>query len=449
MTLSEETGPAKLLVKASLEALLAKSASRLDAEARNGRLMAAALMECAENGYTGLTMTNIAKRAKVSTSTIYAEYPDRDKLLVAAMEMLFALLATDVIEVPPADDPQVRVEQLLIAHGQVYAEPLTTWITRLYVVLTWAGHSHLRELGLQAFRGIDVFWAKFLGDLESQGHLNGIDPELVVPWLLGPIERCTLISRLGCGEDDPRRPTIVAVARFGAARLFQLFGRGAPSPLLRRNPEQAMSLLNALTPFVDRVYADDEPPVDKPARATPQLQKSSILKAARIVCSERGYELSNIRDISIRAGVSTATIYSHYADKADIFISALESDFALHGRYPENTGQISLDAALLLIASRAADPNRVWMHSIRMASTISETPRVVAIGRKNRDLTEAFLTEALDDASDGVTLNFLLGPIERSGKLALMLFGRSAVDLDLLANLAVFTAQSFERTRSI
>lgn len=446
MMLSEETGPAKLLVKASLEALLAKSASRLDAEARNGRLMAAALMECAENGYTGLTMTNIAKRAKVSTSTIYAEYPDRDKLLVAAMEMLFALLATDVIEVPQADDPQERVTQLLMAHGQVYAEPLTIWITRLYVVLTWAGHDHLRQMGLQAFRGIDAFWAKFLGELESEGHLSGIDSELVVPWLLGPIERCSIISRLGCGEGDPRRPTIAAVARYGAAKLFELFGRSAPSPRPHSRPEQALSLLNALTPFVDRLDADETYPADKPARTTPQLQKASILKAAKIVCRERGYEMSNVRDISVRAGVSTATIYSHYADKADVFTSALESDFALISRYPYNAGTIALNAALLLIASRAADPNWVWIHSIRMASTISESPRVVAIGRKHRDLTEAFLAEALEDAPNSVTLNFLLGPVERSGKLALMLFGTGAVDLAFLAKLAAFTALSYERT---
>jgi AcrR family transcriptional regulator len=448
MMLTEETGPAKLLVKAALEALLAKSASRLDAEARNGRLMAAALMECAENGYAGLTMTNIARRAKVSTSTIYAEYPDRDKLLVAAMEMLFALLATDVIEVPPADDPQRRVEQLLIAHGQVYAEPLTMWITRLYVVLTWAGHDHLRQLGLQAFRGIDTFWVKFLGDLESEGHLAGIDPELVVPWLLGPVERCTLISRLGCGEDDPSRPSLSAVARHGAERLFQLFGRGAQQPAPKGNPQQAAALLKALIPVSEVPLSTDREQTEKPARTTPQLQKASILKAARMVCSERGFELASIRDISVRAGVSTATIYSHYADKADLFSSALENDFALHSRYPENTGQTSLDAALFLIASRAADPNWVWMHSIRMASTLSETPRVVAIGHQHRDLNEAYLAGALDDAVDGVTLNFLLGPVERSGKLALILFGKTAVDLSFLARLATFTALSFERTRS-
>lgn len=443
--LIEETGPAKLLVKAALEAVLAKSTSRLDAESRNLRLKAAALMECADKGYSGLTMTSIAKRAKVSTSTIYAEYPDRDTLLVAAMEMLFGLLATDVIEVPAIDDPQERVAQLLIAHGQVYAQPLTTWITRLYVVLTWAGHDHLRQMGLQAFRGIDAFWAKLLGDLEREGHLTGIDPDLVVPWLLGPVERCTLISRLSCGEADTARPSLVAVARYGAEALFRLFGRNAPPRALEGTGERARQLLEALAPFVVWLDRNDEDAADRHARTTPQLQKASIIRAAKIVCSERGYDHSSLKDISQRAGVSTATIYSHYADKADLFSTALESEFGLHGRYTEEeSGSIAADEALLLIAARAADPNWLWMHSILMASTISETQRIIEVGRKHRELTEAFLAQAPDVEDEGVILNFLLGPVERSGKLALILFGASAVDLALLSKLAAFTASSVE-----
>lgn len=443
--LIEDTGPAKLLVKAALEGVLAKSASRLDAESRSLRLKAAALMECADKGYTGLSMTSIAKRAKVSTSTIYAEYPDRDTLLVAAMEMLFGLLATDVIVVPAIDDPQQRVEQLLIAHGQVYAQPLTTWITRLYVVLTWAGHGHLRGMGLQAFRGIDAFWAKLLTDLERDGHLAGVDPDLIVPWLLGPVERCTLISRMSCGDNDPGRPPLTAVARHGAETLFRLFGRNAPTRPAPAIPQLGAKLLEDLSPFVDRLDRTGEPPADRYTRTTPQFQKASILKAAKTLCSERGYELSSLKDISQRAAVSTATIYSHYADKADLFSSALEGEFALHGQYAEEAAQLSLDQALLLIAARAADPNWLWMHSILMASTISETPRIIEVGRRLRDLTETFLAQTMEETPDSVTLNFLLGPVERSGRLALMLFGGTAVDLSFLAQLSAFTAATFER----
>jgi TetR/AcrR family transcriptional regulator, mexJK operon transcriptional repressor len=443
--LSEQTGPAKLLVKAALEAVLAKASNRLDAKARTERMKAAALMECAEVGYAGLTVANIAKRAKVSTSSIYAEYPDRDKLLVAAMEMLFGLLAADVIEVPEADDPQTRVEQLLIAHGQVYAQPLTIWFFRLHATLVWAGHDHLRDLGLFVFRGIDAFWAKFLAELESQGHLTGIDPDLVVPWLLGPIERCTIISRLSCGEDDPDRPSLAAAAHFGSAMLFQIWGRGAtrPGPGARDDEdEEAAELLTCLEPFA--TFPDEPQTSSKQGRNTPQAQRAGILRAAKTACHTQGYEFSNVRDIAAAAGVSTATLYEHFPDKTGLFIAAAEEEFALNVRYRKDTGPIALDAALLLIASRAADLNWVWMYNVMMASTISENPRIVALGRKHRGVTEAFLDEAAGHRRDALEINFLLGAIERSGAMALILFGPSAVDMPNLAKLAAFTARSFE-----
>lgn len=442
--LTGNPGPAKLLVKAALEAVLAKSASRLDAEARGERIKAAALMECAERGYPDLTIANIAKRAKVSTATIYAEYPDRDKLLVAAMEMLFALLASDVIETPAVEDPQERVAQLLIAHGQVYAEPLTAWITRLHVTLAWAGHDHLRQIGQQVFRGIDAFWVKFLGDLEAQGHLTGIEPDLVVPWLLGPVERSTIIARLGCGGDEPGRPSYSEVARDSAARLFRLWGAGA-KPLQPGGTDDAARSADWLAPAGGNgVEAGPDAPA-KTLRNTPHEQRVSILRTARTICGEHGYEAANIRDIASRAGVSTATLYEHFADKTDLFCSALESEFTLRGDFRRGQGPVTLDATLMQIASRAADPHWEWMHNVLMASSISDDPRVVAIGRKHRETAEAFLAGAFAEKPDALMLNFLLGAIERSGVLALVLFGKTAVDVPLLNRLAIFTARNFER----
>ncbi|HAJ46444.1 MAG TPA: hypothetical protein DCL54_07685 [Alphaproteobacteria bacterium] len=73
---------------------------------------------------------------------------------------------------------------------------------------------------------------------------------------------------------------------------------------------------------------------------------------------------------------------------------------------------------------------------------------MVAIGRKNRETTEAFLAAAFAEPPDALTLNFLLGGIERSGILALILFGSSAVDLEALARLAAFTAQCHDALNS-
>jgi hypothetical protein len=55
------------------------------------------------------------------------------------------------------------------------------------------------------------------------------------------------------------------------------------------------------------------------------------------------------------------------------------------------------------------------------------------------------LSGALAEPPDALTLNRLLGGIERSGVLALVLFGSSAVDLSALARLAALTAQCHDR----
>ncbi|NJR20416.1 MAG: hypothetical protein HC777_02370 [Hyphomonadaceae bacterium] len=146
---------------------------------------------------------------------------------MAAIEMLLNILAGDVIAVPDTANPVLMVEQLLLAHGNVYAEPLSTWMFRLHATLAWSGHPHLHEQGLHIFNGIDQFWVHLLDDLVTKGHLMAMDSALVTPMILGPIERATIISRLLFGERDVPRPDLSAVATHSARMLFSQWGSDA------------------------------------------------------------------------------------------------------------------------------------------------------------------------------------------------------------------------------
>jgi AcrR family transcriptional regulator len=293
---------------------------------------------------------------------------------------------------------------------------------------------------LHVFRGIDAFWTRFLGDLETQGHIAGIDTDLVVPWLLGPVERCTIMSRLSCGDDDANRPSLAEVARHSAAALFQLWGAKSGSAP-RGDADAAARLLKSLASVANQAGQDL---AAKAPRNTPQEQKASILRSAKALCHEHGYEAASMREIAARAGVSTATLYGHFTDKTNLFCVALESELAQNGGFRREQGSLSLDAVLMQIAARAANPDWVWVHNVLMASAISDNRRIVAAGRKSRETTEAFLAEVLAGKPDALTLNFLLGGIERSGVLALILFGSPSVDLSYLARLAAFTARCHE-----
>ncbi|MCU0881973.1 MAG: TetR/AcrR family transcriptional regulator [Hyphomonadaceae bacterium] len=471
--MQDSLNPADLLVQAALEGLLNRTAGRNDSAARLERVKAAALMECAEKGYAALTVNGIARRAKVSTASIYAAFEDRDALLVAAMEMMFAILAEDEIVIPDHPDPQQRVEQLLVAHGLVYLQPLTLWTFRLHMMLVWSGHAHLQEIGQRVFQGIDAFWRGFLGDLVAGGHLVGLDVETVVPWLLAPVERATILARLTCGELEPPGPSYIDVARHGARALFELWGTragAAGQDMAARHVSGSMKPGHGTTSaFVgnstDRLL--ETPSVrlqtllaNSPHRLVASARRDRIILAAAAVCHAKGYDAASMQDVALLARVSTASIYKEFEDKAELFACALEAEFLYRAELAgeADPAGITSNGALFTLLARLAksdtDPDRAWVSSIMMASEISGTPRVALMARADRQERERKVQEqvlampeskGLDRLTIDLVVNQMLGPVERVGLLSLLLFGRGALDPDALAGLADFTVRNHQR----
>jgi AcrR family transcriptional regulator len=446
----------QLLIRAALEQILADPTARSgDANARMARLKASALIECAEKGYAALTIADISRRARISTATIYEDFHDRDALLVAAMELLFDIVARDVIQVPDDPDPVRRIEQLLINHGRVYSEPLTVWIFRLHVTLAWSGYPHLFDIGKRVFEGIDAFWAGLLGQMMDEGLLRSLDPASVVPVLLGPVERCTIISRLACGDGDAGRPTLADVARYGAEALFRIWGGPALATTRGRTSSAELQTRSASAdwdaPTRPALSAQLEDALaSKAERQTPDDRKARLLLAAAIECQERGYNRANMAEIAARATVSIATVYKHFKDKKTLFFKLLER--YIHTRaVPEcvlepgaDPIQATLDT-LVRQAWLAADPDWVWIANITMASEISGSAPIVDLASTQRQTREAFWTGWLDALSEAgvlmardrlLAINHLLGAVERTGVLSLIIFGRSAISPDELARQA-------------
>jgi AcrR family transcriptional regulator len=456
--LATPTIAANLLVPASLEALLSRSASRHDQTARLQRLHAAALMECALKGYANLKITDVAARAKVSTASIYKTYEDRDGLLVAAIETLLGILAGDVIELSPDLEPIKQVEHLLIAHGEVYAQPLSTWLFRLYAALSWSGHTRLRETGLQIFKGIDAFWHGFLNKLVADGHLSDCNPADIVPHLLGSIERCTILWQLGCGDADKRSQILEDTARHGAQMLFNRWGKQASGrrAYVGDMPKIDLAALSVSAapplPTVSERLADKLAVHER--YNPPEETRARIMLAAAVVADEFGYQGAGMQNVADLAKVSTATLYKFFTDKADLFSTAIEAEFALKVAFDtiESTPvhpQIALARGVFAIGTRAADPQWVWMYHLMMASEISGTPRLVALAQRHRSAAEAMLRPIIASMSAphpsnrglcedeiALSINFCLGAIERSGIFSLILFGEGAVELDRLAQCA-------------
>lgn len=441
-----------LSVRPALEALLTRSAGRLDVQARQARVLAAALMACAEMGYADLTIADIARRAKVSTATIYADYKDRDTLLVAAIELVLGIVAEDIIELPETTDPLQQVSLLLIAHGAVYRDPLMVWILRLHVTLAASGFGHLHRIGRQVFEGIDRFWAGFLGSLVSAGHLQPLDPERAVPLILGPVERCTILARLTCGPQGSAGPALEAVAQHAARTLFAVCGSAAMQARLGRPaaalpPELALGApAGAPLPSVSA----DADPQDHPSleqrlaaaldeageRQSVEDRRHRVLMAAAVECKVRGYRAASMVEAAARARASTATLYKMFADKADLFTTVVELEGRPDPAPPAHDG--SLSDLLQALARQRSDPQTAWIHAVVMASEIADADRITALGRARWQALEQCLAAQLPPTGDepSLAINFLLGGIERTGVLGLILFGKEAVDPNQLHHLS-------------
>lgn len=96
---------------------------------------------------------------------------------------------------------------------------------------------------------------------------------------------------------------------------------------------------------------------------TKQLNRQTILKAAREVFLEMGYEGCNVRDIIRRTGLAAGTFYNYYPDKLSVF-KALLDDFIsglsekLHGirEQARTLEEFVTESYLIFYQGIAADP---------------------------------------------------------------------------------------------
>ncbi len=64
-----------------------------------------------------------------------------------------------------------------------------------------------------------------------------------------------------------------------------------------------------------------------PARRSSATVRSLVLRAARELFGERGYEQVGTREIAVRAGVTQALVFRHFGTKANLFTEAVFQPF--------------------------------------------------------------------------------------------------------------------------
>ena len=174
-------------------------------------ILEATLTLLTEQGYAELVLLDVAKRARVSTATLYRRWPSKAPLVLDALRTL-------ILTVPLPDTGETRQDLIvfLTERMQTFGSPLLKQVLPALVAegqrnpdfihLFWSLQAPVRQLAFLLFeRGIAR------GDLPST-----LDRELALDLLLGPITFRQFIS--GATLDPTLAPAIVDAVLYGIAQ---------------------------------------------------------------------------------------------------------------------------------------------------------------------------------------------------------------------------------------
>ena len=165
-------------------------------------ILTATLAMIAEQGYTNLALTEVAKRAGVSTATLYRRWPSKAPLVLDALRTLIL-----TITLPDTGDTQQDLTVFLTERIQTLSSPL---LGQLIPALT-AEAQHNRSFA-ELFSNLQAPVRQQAFTLFDRGIARGdlpatLDRELALDLLLGPITFRLFVG--GAPLDPQLAPVIV------------------------------------------------------------------------------------------------------------------------------------------------------------------------------------------------------------------------------------------------
>lgn len=255
--------------------------------ARNDRLIVeAAASVLAKDGWSGLTLSRVARHAGLSVSPVRDRYPDRLALAAAAWDQALASTWSDtmsaVIDAADAADPRDLAEAL-----QPLLKPAAELRAAGELLLVAAHDEQVRTL--------------------------------VTDLALAPLARSLSPALAGSPERAAVRGYVVMLA---LGLLLESWRSHAPDVDLAIPLEGLVTVLRA--PAASRplppdraAYLDQGPMID-----TGDPLWDAVLRATLRQIGTYGYEAATVEAIVSEAGCSETVLFRRYATKADAFLDA-------------------------------------------------------------------------------------------------------------------------------
>ncbi|MGA8744636.1 MAG: TetR/AcrR family transcriptional regulator [Solirubrobacterales bacterium] len=278
------------------------------------RLFAAMVAVVSEKGYEATTVADLVALSGVSRSDFYKHFASKRDCFVAMVEAIVEPMMETIAKARASADER-RVREVFEAFiGMTVRQPATA---RVCIV-------ELHAAGEEAERVIDqVFEAFEQLVAEASKRIAGREgmPPQIVRAVIGGLRK-VLHTRIYRGEVSELEKLAPELWEWGLS--YQ-----PPSQPLRSRRRSSAA----------------------PSRFEGYTQAERIARAVTAVTAEKGYQTMSTDDIAERASISLSTFYSHFADKRDAVLAALEM------------GGAQMLASVVPAAQRAED----WREGVRIA----------------------------------------------------------------------------------
>jgi AcrR family transcriptional regulator len=211
-----------------VEGSLAGDLSHALGDERRARIIAATIQECAAKGFRGASIVGISKRARVSTASIYVDFETRDQLLVETIAFASPLISADLVATVTETEPRARLVALLIRHCATFAHPHAGWLYRAHVSGELSKELEMAQVGKIGRARIEELWHHELEQLNESGILKIPNIDDAVNFLLGAVQRPSLIAMLMFRGERISEPDLKIAARTAVDWLFEQFGNAGP-----------------------------------------------------------------------------------------------------------------------------------------------------------------------------------------------------------------------------
>lgn len=158
-------------------------------------------------GYADTGMEVVARRAAVSTATLYAHFPSKADLFRTTVEEMITEIANDVARDPgPTADARSRLMAFAKAYAGFCANPMTRAVLRMICAERRRFTESAEAVQARSRSEIGGAVIRMLEELAARGELTLAKPSWAASQLLGMIEHSTLLYGLVRGDE-------VAIAR--------------------------------------------------------------------------------------------------------------------------------------------------------------------------------------------------------------------------------------------